>query len=51
MHLLKEVGAEIGMGLIAPGEPSKQCPMEPARFLVQIVLLSALQAVSGSYWE
>jgi hypothetical protein len=48
MHLLKEVGPEIGIGLVAPGEPSKQCPMEPARFLVQIVLLAAIQGLLGA---
>ena len=49
VHLLKEVGSEIGIDLIAPSEPPKQRPMKPARFLVQFVLLTAIQNVQGPY--
>ncbi len=47
MHLLKEVGPEIGIGLKAASKPPKQCPVEPARFFVQSVLLVAIQGSLG----
>lgn len=44
MHLLNEVGPEIGIGFKAASKPPKQCPAaEPPGFLV------ATQGPGGSY--
>jgi hypothetical protein len=50
MHLLQQVGAVTGIGLVAPSQPSKRQSKEPIRLFVQFVLLAAVQEIpSDSY--
>ena len=51
MNLLQQVGAAIGIRLIASSQPPKQPPIEPIHLFVQFVLLATITGVHLDFYQ